>query len=171
MGGLQDPAQAKYDFLDTLEERGTKKKDLLRIETIIEHWAEPGKWPDVKYSATELVGMKESRWFYRLLSKEEREEMEIISLELRRTRYAKEMAEIDTTLLDHAKAGSATHIKLAYQRFEGQLIAGGKEDAKKGKAKVTLQIGTGIDRPPSEGEDAGNGLQAPSLSSPDTQKP
>ena len=55
---------------------------------------------------------------YKHFSAEELQDIEHEALELRRKRYSRHLAEVDQALLERAKTGDPSAVKLCYQRFE-----------------------------------------------------
>lgn len=69
--------------------------------------------------STDILGYKTGQYIHRLFTAEEIDEIEREALEIRRKKYASQLARVDSALLRQAKAGDTPAVKLAYQRFEG----------------------------------------------------
>ncbi len=66
----------------------------------------------------EYLGMRE-RAFYQMFTREDLLQIEREALQLRRDRYAPDLAAVDRGLLDRAASGDPAAAKLVYQKFEG----------------------------------------------------
>lgn len=69
--------------------------------------------------STEVLGFAKEQGIHNVFTAAELEDIEREALEIRRTKYAKFIAAADKGLLERAKKGDPTAVKLVYQRFEG----------------------------------------------------
>ena len=77
-------------------------------------------WPKRGVLATKVCGYADTRWFYRLFSVEDLDEIEQEALRVRRRGYSKYLAQVDLAVLKKAATeGDSKAARLAYERFEG----------------------------------------------------
>ncbi len=115
-------------------------------ERLIEYLANPeNEWPSKEKLSQEVLG-KKYNYINRTWSPGEFQELIAEpALRLRRGRYAKDLAEVDRTLLRKAKEGNVQAAKLIYQRFEGwkegqtieAVLPEDKETSREIAAKIT----------------------------------
>lgn len=75
-------------------------------------------WPERSFLAKEVLGFKCVNSLWTVFPAEELCAIEREALDIRRTKYSKEIAKVDGGLLKAAQAGDARAAKLVYQRFE-----------------------------------------------------
>jgi len=93
----------------------SKKKEIL-----LAYLADPGNEILPRYRlATEVLKYRQGAGMYRLFSPSELSEIEREALDLRRQRYAADLARVDRGLLDRAISGDPAAAKLCFQRYEG----------------------------------------------------
>ncbi|MEN6373547.1 MAG: hypothetical protein ABFD75_02040 [Smithella sp.] len=68
---------------------------------------------------TEVLGYRNASAIYNHFTPTELHEIEREALDIRRRKYAPQLAEVDIALLKTAKEGNPAAAKLVYQRFEG----------------------------------------------------
>lgn len=96
------------------------KSKPVRRQQIIEYLGNPSnEWLCRADIARIALGYKNPAALYFMFSTDELSEIEAEALEIRRKKYAPEIAEVDKALLKEAKAGDVKAAKLIYQRFEG----------------------------------------------------
>ena len=89
-------------------------------EKLIEYLASPeNKMVSRGALSTNVLGFRQTQQIYKIFSIEELVEIELSALQRRRRAYISDLAKIDYALLDRAKTGDVSAIKLAYQKFEG----------------------------------------------------
>ena len=89
-------------------------------ETIIKYLSNPeNDFPNRVTLATDVLGLANSQQLYATFTTEEIQEMENQGLEIRRSKYAPELAKVDKAMLKEAGEGDSKAAKLCYQRFEG----------------------------------------------------
>jgi hypothetical protein len=92
-------------------------KERHRIK-IIEYLGNPDNdFPNRETIASTVLEISKQA-LYKHFTLDELQEIEQEGLELRRTKYAAHLAQIDISLLKEAKKGKTDSAKLAYQRFE-----------------------------------------------------
>jgi hypothetical protein len=86
---------------------------------IIEYLANPNnKWLNRDKLASKVCGIRKQT-LYSHFTPEELQEIEVKSLELRRSQYSFKLSKVDQAVLKQAEKGDTAAAKLAYQRFEG----------------------------------------------------
>lgn len=89
-------------------------------EAIIEYLSDPSnEFPNRVTIATEVLGFSKSQQLYKYFTTDELRDMENKGLEIRRSKYAPELAKVDKAMLKEAGEGDSKAAKLCYQRFEG----------------------------------------------------
>jgi len=95
----------------------SKKKEIL-----LAYLADPGNEILPRYRlATEVLKYRQGAGMYRLFSPSELSEIEREALDLRRQRYAADLARVDRGLLDRAISGDPAAAKLCFMRYEGWI--------------------------------------------------
>jgi hypothetical protein len=94
-----------------------KVKEKRRLQ-IIEYIGDPTNEPPTRSQLAKAIGYKSLQGLYAAFTAAELSEIDKEALELRRTKYAADLAKIDDAVLRQAKAGDHQCAKLAYQRFE-----------------------------------------------------
>lgn len=68
--------------------------------------------------STKVLGYKREEAIYRVFTPEEISAIEAEGLEIRRKKYASQIASVDNALMKRAREGDPQACKLVYQRFE-----------------------------------------------------
>lgn len=96
-----------------------KAKDQHKLKAL-EFLANPDNdFPTRVVLATEVLGLANSQSLYNIFTVDELHDLEREALELRRTKYASALAQVDAAMLTAAKGGDSKAAKLVYQRLEG----------------------------------------------------
>lgn len=69
--------------------------------------------------SVKALGYKDHSGIFKCFTREELSEIFAEALEMRRKRYARELAKVDSALLKKAQGGETSAAKLVYQKFEG----------------------------------------------------
>jgi hypothetical protein len=89
-------------------------------ETILEYLSDPNNgFPTRKFLSEELLGFCSKCVIYKHFTVQELNQIEVDGLEMRRQRYASQLAKVDDGLLKKAAEGDSQAAKLAFQRYEG----------------------------------------------------
>jgi hypothetical protein len=110
-----------------------------RRRQILEFCGNPtNSFPSRYEMATAVCGYKDNSGLYRLFNSSELAEIEREALEMRRAKYASQIAKIDTALMQKAIEGDVAACKLCYQRFEGWSEKQKKEHSVDGDSLAQL---------------------------------
>lgn len=113
------------------------KKDQHRAK-ILEYLADPSNTEIEREDiAKKVCGFTGTQGLYFHFTGAELDEIYREALEIRRTRYAKELMQVDRGLVKKAVSGDAQAAKLVFQRYEGWVEK--KEQKNTGDLKVILE--------------------------------
>ena len=94
-------------------------KDRARIK-IIEFIGNPeNEFPNRRQMANFACGYKDPHYLYKVFTVDELAQIEKEGLEIRRSKYTRFIAYIDSAVFKAASGGDVQAAKLAYQKFEG----------------------------------------------------
>lgn len=88
--------------------------------------------------ASDLLQIAKST-LYKLFSLDELQQIEIDGLALRRSKYSRQLVDVDKGMLKAAKKGKAEAAKLSYQRFEGWSEKHAHEHSGPGGGKIPVE--------------------------------
>ena len=87
---------------------------------LLEYLSNPDNdFPTREVMSIDVLGFKQRQQIHKVFSPEELQAIEQEALENRRRKYASQIAQVDSALMERAKKGDPQAIKLVYQRFEG----------------------------------------------------
>ena len=87
---------------------------------LVEYLADPeNEFPSRSFLASNVLGFKNASVIYRHFTPAELDQIEAEALELRRRRYVRSFAAVDSAMIAKAKDGDPVAAKLIYQRLEG----------------------------------------------------
>jgi len=97
-----------------------KAKERYRL-TLLEYLMNPNNSPlNRSRLAQEVLGISQKR-LYDHFSGEEITEIQQEALEMRRSRFARHLMQLDDALFKRALSGDMAAARLAYERFEGKI--------------------------------------------------
>ena len=115
---------------------GLTTKDKYRAK-LLEYCGNPdNEFPNRTYMSQAVLGFKDIGSMYRHFTPAELCDIEREALDIRRTKYAPHIAEIDRAIIKEAKQGSKAHAELVYKRLEG----GSEKLIQEHEGEVTLRV-------------------------------
>lgn len=115
-------------------------KDGHRLK-LIEYCGNPqNPFPNRDVMSVDVLGFKHKSTIYKRFTPAELTEIEKEALEIRRTKYAADLARVDSGQLKKAAEGDAAAAKLVYQRFEKWVPVTGSEQSGPGGGAIPVSI-------------------------------